>query len=129
MTPDVVFNIATAGQNVVVYGLAVSLFCFVRPGSRLLRGVIAVLAAWIADVLYTIYVYNPAGIAAGHFAGVHFPENHYDNNKISVALVAGWVGPAIILSIMGAFQAMCDDVGLRSTQRTPNASPERTPED
>ena len=32
------------------------------------------LAAWIAGIIYTIYVYNPAGIAAGHFKGVHFPE-------------------------------------------------------
>jgi hypothetical protein len=128
VTPDTIFKIAVAGQGLVTYGLAFVLFLLRRPNSRLLRGFLAVLAAWIADVIYTIYVYNPAGIAAGHYNGVHFPEGNYDNNTVAVALMAGWVGPAIVLSIMGAFQAMRDDVGLRSKERTPNKSLERTRE-
>ena len=127
MTPDTVFKLVMAGQGLVTYGLAVFLFSLSRPISRLLRGLLAVLAARIADVFYTIYIHNPAGIAAGHYKGVHFPENYYDNNTVSVALMAGWIGPAILLSIMGAFRAMRDDVGLRSV-RTPNKSPERTRE-
>jgi hypothetical protein len=85
--------------------------------------------AWGAGIVYTIYVYNPAGIAAGHSSGMDFPEGHYDNNTVAVALMAGWIGPAIILSIMGAFQAIRDNVGLRSAERTPNKSPERTREE
>jgi len=56
---------------------------------------------------------NKVRIAAGHFKGAHFPEAQYDNNTVVVALVAGWIGPAIVVSIMGAFRAM------RSEQRTP----------
>jgi NO-binding membrane sensor protein with MHYT domain len=126
LTPDVILKFAEVGQALVTYGLAVLLFSLKRPNGRLLRGFLSVLAAWAAGVIYTIYVYNPAGIAAGHYTGMDFPENHYDNNTVAVALIAGWVGPAIILSIIGAFRAMRDDVGLRSTERTPNTSLERT---
>jgi hypothetical protein len=126
LTPDTIYKIAVAGQGLVTYGLAFVLFSLRRPNSRLLRGFLAVLAAWIAGAIYTIYVYNPAGIAAGHYNGVHFPEGEYDNNTVAVALMAGWVGPAIVLSIMGAFRAMRDDVGLRSKERTLNKSLERT---
>jgi hypothetical protein len=128
LSPDTIFKFAEAGQGLVTYGLAVLLFCLRRPNSRLLRGLLAVLAAWVASVVYTIYVYNPAGIAAGHYNGVHFPENNYDNNTVAVALMAGWIGPAVIISIMGAFRAMRDDVGLRTAERTPNKSLERTRE-
>jgi len=128
LSPDTIFKFAEAGQGLVTYGLAVLLFCLRRPNSRLLRGLLAVLAAWVASVVYTIYVYNPAGIAAGHYNGVHFPESNYDNNTVAVALMAGWIGPAIIISIMGAFRAMRDDVGLRTAERTPNKSLERTRE-
>ena len=128
MTPDVTFKIVAAGQGLVTYGLAVLLFCLNRPSSRLLRGLLAVLAAWAMGVFYTIYVYNPAGIAAARFEGVHFPEGIYDNNTVAAALIGGWIGPAILLSLMGAFRAMRDDVGLRSTERTPNTSLERTRE-
>jgi hypothetical protein len=118
LTPDVIFKFVSAGQGLVTYGLAAALFGLARPKKRLLRGFLAVLAAWISDVIYTLYVYNPAGIASARYRGVHFPESIYDNNTVAVALVAGWVGPAILLSIMGAFQAMRDDVGLRSNERT-----------
>jgi hypothetical protein len=128
LAPDTIFSIVTAGAAVVPYGLAVSLFSLRRPASRILRGFVAVAAAWLAAILYTIYVYNPTGIAAGHFKGAHFPEGTYDNNLVAAALIAGWIGPAIIVSIMGAFQAMRDDVGLRPTERTPNTSFERTRE-
>ena len=128
MTPDTTFKIAEAGLGLATYGLAVLLFCLKRPSHRLLRGFLAVLAAWAMGILYTIVVYNPAGIAVGHYTGMDFPEGHYDNNTVAVALIAGWIGPAIVLSIMGAFQAIRDNVGLRSTECTPNKSLERTRE-
>jgi hypothetical protein len=128
LAPDTIFSIVTAGQTAIPFVLAVVLFSQRRPRNRLLRGLMGVLVAWITTVVYTIYVYNPAGIAAGHYKGVHFPENLYDNNTIAVALIGGWIAPTIILSIMGAFQAMRDNVGLRPTERTPNPSLERTRE-
>jgi hypothetical protein len=129
LPPDTIFKFADAGLGLVTYGLAVHLFCLKRPSNRFLRGLFAVLVAWGAGIIYTIYVYNPAGIAAGHSSGMEFPEGHYDNNTVAVALMAGWIGPAIILSIMGAFQAVRDNVGLRSVERTANELVERTREE
>jgi hypothetical protein len=129
LSPNTIFNFAEAGLGLVTYGLAILLFCLKRPSNRFLRGLSAVLLAWGAGIVYTIYVYNPAGIAAGHSSGMEFPEGHYDNNTVAVALMAGWIGPAIILAITGAFQAIRDNVGLRSAERTPNKSLERTREE
>jgi len=128
LTPDAIFKLANVGHGVVTYGLAVFLFCLKRPNGRLLRGCLAVIAAWVAGILFTIYVYNLAGIAAGHYRGMAFPEVHYDNNTVAVALIAGWIGPAIIVSIMGAFRSMRDNVGLRPAERTPDTPLERTRE-
>lgn len=125
MSPDTTFTIVEIGQGVVTYGLAVFLFSLKRPSTRVLRGLLAVLAAWAVGVIYTIYVYNPAGIAASRFHGVHFPEGAYDNNTVSVALIGGWIAPAVILSIMGVFQSIRENVGLRSTERTPDTSAKR----
>jgi hypothetical protein len=129
LSPDTIFNFAEAGLGLVTYGLAVLLFCLKRPSNRFLRGLSAVLVAWGAGIIYTIYVYNPAGIAAGDSSGMDFPEGHFDNNTVAVALMAGWIGPAVILSIMGAFQAIRDNVGLRSAERTPDKSQERMREE
>lgn len=49
-------------------------------------------------VVYTVTIYNPAGIAAGYEAGMHFPESHYDNNKVSVVVVTGWFYPLLALA-------------------------------
>jgi len=116
MNPDVIFKIAAAGAGLVTYGTAIYLFSLRRPTNRFLRGFLSALVAWVLGVVYTIYVYNPLGISAGHYNGVHFPESNFGNNTVSVALVGGWIGPAIILSIMGIFQAIRDDVGLRTAK-------------
>ncbi|NOT89975.1 MAG: hypothetical protein HOP03_17615 [Lysobacter sp.] len=63
------------------------------PRRRGIRAACAVAIAWAGDIIFTLYVYNPAGIAAGHAAGMHFPEGHYDNNTIGVALLGGWFWP------------------------------------
>jgi len=126
MTADTIFKIAQAGAGLFTYGLAVLLFHLSWPKRALLRGLLAIAAAWVVGILYTALIYNPTGIAAGHEAGVHFPENNYDNNTIAVALIGGWIGPAILIGLMGAFRAMREDVGLRSNERTPNKSLERT---
>ena len=128
MNPDVIFKIAAAGAGLVTYGTAISLFSLSRPINRFLRGFLAVLVAWVLEVVYTIYVYNPSGIAAGHYNGVHFRETNFGNNTVSVALIGGWIGPAVTLSIMGAFQAIRDDVGLRTTKTESDTSSDSTRE-
>ena len=128
MTAETIFKIAQAGAGLFTYGLAVLLFQLSWPKRALLRGLLAIVAAWVVGILYTALVYNPAGIAAGHEAGADFPENSYDNNTVAVVLIGGWIGPAILIGLMGAFRAMREDVGLRSNDRTPNKSLERTRE-
>jgi hypothetical protein len=121
VTAETLFHIVEVGGGLVTYGLAILLFHLPRPRRHLVRGVLAIAASWLVGIAYTAFVYNPAGIAAARATGLHFPENHFDNNTIAVSLVAGWIGPAIILAIMGAFRAMREDVGLRPDERAPNA--------
>ena len=66
-----------------------------RPRKFWLRCIIAVLVGWLYTVLFTLFVYNPVGIAASYALGEHFPENRYDNNTSSIAIVFGWLLPAI----------------------------------
>lgn len=56
---------------------------------------VAVVIAWIASAIYTGAIYNPAGIAAGHALGWHFPENRYDNNTIASTILGGWIDPTL----------------------------------
>jgi acid phosphatase family membrane protein YuiD len=90
------------------------------------RGLLAIASAWVIGIAYTIYVYNPAGTEAARYAGVHFPENHFDNNTIGAALLGGWLAPAIAVAIVGGIVTIRDRVALRREERTPNKSLERT---
>jgi hypothetical protein len=62
-----------------------------------------ILISWLVLIFYVFYVYNPAGIAAGHEGGMDFPKGKYDNNTTSLILFFGWMYPtmiAIIYSIL-----------------------------
>jgi Mn2+/Fe2+ NRAMP family transporter len=128
LPPDTIFTIAKAGGVLATVGLALVLFTRGRPASRWLRGLLAVIAAWVVGIAYTIYVYNPAGTQAARYAGVHFPENHYDNNTVAVALLGGWLAPAIAVGVVAAILAIRDRIAARAKGRTPNTSLERTRE-
>ena len=65
------------------------------PRTFSLRCFVAIMIGWFYTALFTIYIYNPAGIEAGHAVGMDFPENHYDNNTTGLTMVFGWLGPAI----------------------------------
>ena len=127
MTAETAFTLVKMASG-LPYVVAGAVFMLRRPEHALARGILAVVAAWLVQVAYTMFLYNPAGIAAGHAAGAHFPENSYDNNTTSVALFLGWLGPAILVAIMATFRAIRKNVGLRPTERTPNKSLERTRE-
>ena len=70
-----------------------------RPTAFAARATIAVILAWAVSVAYTALIHNPAGIAAGHELGMHFPESHFDNNTIASQLMAGWFWPTVIVAI------------------------------
>ncbi len=105
--------VASLGQLLpVVLTLMVMHFSPVPRGVGF-RAFVSILIAWIAFVCYTGLVYNPAGVAAGHEAGAHFPEVKFDNNTIASALLGGWLVPAAVIGIYF--------LGRRSTRAQPIA--------
>jgi hypothetical protein len=82
--------------------LALILVALPRPRSPTGRSAIAIAAAWVFSIVYTIYLYNPAGSAAGRELGLDSPEMRFDNNKVAVQLLAGWIYPAIVVRIFFA---------------------------
>jgi hypothetical protein len=126
LPPDTIFTIAKVGGVLVTVGLALLLFTRSRPKGRWLRGLLAVAAAWVSGIVYTIYVYNPAGTQAGRYAGIHFPESHFDNNTVGAAMLAGWLAPAVAVVLVACLLAIRERVALRRDGRTPNNSLERT---
>ncbi len=57
------------------------------------KTLLSVIVVWIATVLFTIHIYNPAGIEMGLEQGMDSPEMHFDNNSSSVSILTGWVTP------------------------------------
>jgi hypothetical protein len=98
MDPQVAFDIAAVARIAlpcIVAGIASLL---PRPRSMTLKLPSAILAGWVAAVAFTLYVYNPAGVTAGHAAGVDSPEMRFDNNTVAVAILGGWVYPALAVA-------------------------------
>jgi hypothetical protein len=93
MTTTQTFEFAT----IVCYSLPVALTILVLlfrwPPNPVVRCALAVSLGWLAWVLLTIFLHNPAGIRAGYEQGLHFPEGRYDNNTSSIALFFGWTIP------------------------------------
>lgn len=104
MTRKLLFDIVTIGAYVLPICFALIVVALPRPRSALLRSVVGVVAAWAASVGYTIYVFNPAGIAAGHELGMDSPQTHFDNNTVAVQLIMGWLLPALGLAAFFAIR-------------------------
>jgi hypothetical protein len=96
MSPVAIFQVVSAG-GWIVPGLFTALVAFgVRPKNSFTRSLLATFIGWIIYIAYTLYVYNPAGIAAGIAQGMDSPEMKFDNNTVAVAILGGWILPAII---------------------------------
>lgn len=59
MTRKFLFDVATIGRFALPLSLALILVLLPRPKSPVVRAVIAIVAAWVVSVAYTIYLYNP----------------------------------------------------------------------
>lgn len=99
MTAQQLFQIASLGSVALPLAVAIALTLLPYPRRLFVRGVIAILIAWTISVFYAGLVYSPLGIAAARAQGIHAPEMRYDNNILSVQLLAGWVLPTI--SVLG----------------------------
>jgi hypothetical protein len=100
------FDIVAALSWILPIVLSIGLFLAPRPRNSWLRGILAILLTWFVLVVYTSEVYNPAGIAAGHEQGLHFPEGHFDNNTVAVMLMAGWALPLLSVLVAAAVSAI-----------------------
>jgi hypothetical protein len=100
MTATQKFEILSSLRDFIPVLLALS-FIHLSPFPRGagIRALVSILLAWVFLVVFLGVFYNPAGIAAGHEAGEHFPEGRFDNNIIASALLGGWILPAVVMGI------------------------------
>lgn len=105
------FHVVDIARLVLAPALTLCLLALPWPRAFGIRCVLGILVGWAAFVAFTLYVYNPAGIAAGLALGHDFPESRYDNNTMGVALLFGWWLPAL---------AVCVYAVARAERRHPN---------
>ena len=95
--------IQTLGTLLVPIVVAAAL-ALPQPRQFWIRCVIAVLLSWLCTVIFILYLYNPAGIAAGHALGQDFPEVRYDNNTSGIAIMFGWLCPTVIVAVVAGIR-------------------------
>jgi hypothetical protein len=98
------FTYVDALGTLLVPVLVIAVLALPRPRRFWIRCVIAVLAGWLSTVLFTLFIYNPSGIAAGHALGQHFPEGQYDNNISGIAIFFGWLCPTVLVAIFASIR-------------------------
>ena len=98
MSPQNVFELVAVVGVIGPCVMAVATASILKRRGTLLRGAAGVTAGWIAGIVFTIYVYNPVGTAAAIAAGVDSPGMRYDNNTVTVAVVGGWLYPALAVA-------------------------------
>ena len=103
MSKASVFTIVEVGHYVIPILIFLILHFIPKALSQKYRIVFGIFISWVLLIFYTIYIYNPAGIAAGHELGMHFPEGKYDNNRTSLAIFIGWMYPTFLALVYLAF--------------------------
>lgn len=116
MTRKLFFDLVTMGSFVVPFSLALVVVALPHPRSSVARSAIAVGAAWIVSVVSAIYLYNPAGIAAGHELGWDNPEMRFDNNTVASQVLGGWISPAIVVALFLAIRYVRHRRGMERRQ-------------
>jgi len=104
MDPLTHFSYVEALGAMLVPVVVIAVLALPQPRRFWIRCVIAVLAGWLSTVLFTFFVYNPSGIAAGHALGQHFPEASYDNNTSGIAILFGWLCPTALVAIFASIR-------------------------
>ncbi len=97
MTDTTLFILVTAGSLGIQLIAPIILMSILWIESLNFRAAIAVVSSWIISILYTIYIYNPAGIAAGIEQGIDSPQMRYDNNTVASTILGGWLYPLLIV--------------------------------
>jgi len=106
MDPVSQFSLVEALGTLLVPALVIAVLALSRPRRFWVRCVIAVLSSWLCTVLFTLFVYNASGIAAGHALGQDFPEGRYDNNTSGIAILFGWVCPTVLVLVFAGVRSL-----------------------
>jgi hypothetical protein len=96
MTATQTFELVSIGDMLLSTVLPITLLIGLPcPRKLFQRTVVVILLAWLSLFVYTVFVYNPAGIASGIEQGIDSPEMKFDNNTIGITLFFGWLNPTI----------------------------------
>jgi hypothetical protein len=112
------FHVVDIARLVLAPALTLCVLVLSRPRAFGIRCVLGILVGWAAFVAFTLSVYNPAGIAAGHALGHDFPESRYDNNTMGIALLFGWWLPALALCVYAVARAYWRQSNKRVVEKT-----------
>ena len=104
MTPEAIFTVASIGRFSVPCTVSAAIFLLDHPRRSIVRAPFAITVGWMTDIAFTAFFYNPAGIAAGHAAGAHFPEARFDNNTIATAIIGGWLAPSLVVALLALWR-------------------------
>ena len=100
MTAAQTFEVVSIGSMLLGTVVPIALLVGLPwPRHLFQRTVAVILVAWIALFVYTILVYNPAGIASGIEQGIDSPEMKFDNNTSGIALFFGWLTPTVSVCV------------------------------
>ena len=99
MSPQDVFDVVAVVSVATPCVIATAAVFLPKPRSTFLRTAAGVMAGWITSIVLTIFVYNPAGIAAAIAAGADSPEMRYDNNTVAAAILGGWLYPVMAVAL------------------------------
>ena len=99
MSDSTIFNVVKAGWWGLQIILPAAIVSLKWNTSVWLRSAIAEILAWVSSVAYTIFIYNPAGIAASIERGIDGPKMHYDNNTIASNVLGGWIYPLFVVAL------------------------------
>lgn len=96
MSAKTIFLFVEVGDIGLPIVIAMALMFAPWPRAAFIRAFLAILCGWAVAILYTIVVYNPAGIAAEGTAG---DVLRFDNNAVASSLLGGWLTPAIAVCV------------------------------
>lgn len=100
--PPWLFLLAHVLRLVVPCAVAAAAVCLPHPRHRIGRGVAATLLGWVVGVILTAEVYNPIAIACSPYD--EDARMRFDNNRVAVEILIGWVYPAftVVITLLAA---------------------------
>ena len=67
------FEIVSLGRYIIPCLLSIFIMSLTKPKNLVFRLIFAIFSGWVVVIIYTIYLYNQAGIAVGIAKGLENP--------------------------------------------------------